>query len=89
MRITGVPLCNLVNLPEKMGSKPKNRTLELLIRSQISTHYSSNVLIFLPLTLMNSEWPKLHRVLAILSATGLMLTITSVYAFHVLGFFFL
>ena len=24
-----------------------------------------------PLTLLHSEWPKLHRVLAILSATGL------------------
>ena len=26
---------------------------------------------FVPLTLLHSEWPKLHRVLAILSAVGL------------------
>ena len=31
----------------------------------------------LPLTLLHSEWPKLHRVLAVLSAVGLRMAIST------------
>ena len=40
---------------------------------------------FFPLTLLHSEWPKLHRVLAFLTAIGLNDNPLPIFKFHFMG----